>query len=327
METSSDILDLNTRGIERVAIVGVGAVGSTAAYAMVQAGVAKEIILVDLDRRRAEGEWMDLQHCVPFAQPVFLRVAAPDEVENCDFIIVTAGVAQRPGESRLNLVQRNTQVFSSLFPMISQRNPHALFLIVTNPVDIMTRVALHLSGLPARQVFGSGTVLDTARFRALISQRCGIQARHVHAYVIGEHGDSEVLVWSRASIGPFHVAEYTDFTKQPIKPEEKEEIDQSVRNAAYYIIERKGATHFAIGLATVSLAAAASVQQDSVYTVSRQCEGVFGLNGVCLSVPTLVNRSGAHTHFEIELAPNEKAALMKSAEMLDTLYHQLGLGS
>ncbi len=312
-------------GIRRVGIVGVGAVGSTAAYAMVQAGVVPEIVLTDADPRRAEGELMDLQHCVPFSQPVSLAVSAPDELENCDFIVVTAGVAQRPGESRLDLVQRNVKVFESLFPAMNKRNPNALFLIVTNPVDIMTRVALRLSGLPARQVFGSGTVLDTARFRALLSQRCGIQTRHVHAYVIGEHGDSEVLVWSRASIGPFHVAEYTDYRKISIRPEEKEQIDRDVRNAAYYIIERKGATHFAIGLATLSLLSAACVQQDSVYTVSRQCEGVFGINGVCLSVPTLVNRSGAHTHFEIELAPNEHRALLKSAEVLDATYRQLGL--
>lgn len=312
-------------GIERVAVIGLGAVGATTAYAMLQAGIGREILLADKDRMRAEGECMDLQHCLPFTQHVALRVVDTAEIHDADLVIVTAGAAQRPGESRLDLVQRNVEIFKTIFPMLSERNPSALFLIVTNPVDIMTRVTLRLTGLPPAQVIGSGTVLDTARFRTLVSGHCGILPRHVHAHVIGEHGDSEVLVWSRACIGPFRVAEYCDLHGISLNTDDIEAINREVREAAYKIIERKGATHFAIGLATVHLAEALSFNLDSVYTVSRQCEGVFGLREVCLSVPTLINRRGAHTSVELGLSDSEQEALLKSAEILDRVYEQIRL--
>ncbi len=312
--------------IDKVAIIGVGAVGATTAYAMLQAGSASEIVLVDLDRRRAEGEMMDLQHCLPFTEHAKLSVADLDEVEQCGLIIITAGAAQKPGESRLDLVQRNTRIYSGFFPLLSERNPDAAFMIVTNPVDVMTRVALKLSGLPARQVFGSGTVLDTARFRNLISQFFNILPRHVHTYVIGEHGDSEVLVWSRAMIGPFHISEYAEQRDLSLTPEVAERIEQDVRQAAYRIIERKGATHFAIGLATVRIAECLSLSQDSVLTLSRRMEGSYRLQNVCLSIPTLVSRHGAHTHFELDLSANERSALLRSAEIVDEVYQSLGLG-
>ncbi len=309
--------------LERVAIVGVGAVGSTMAYALLQAGLTHDLVLVDTNLRRAEGELMDLQHCVPFTRPAALSFSDSAGVKDCGLIIVTAGVAQKPGESRLDIAQRNADVFSGLIPALAKNNPQAIFLIVTNPVDVMTRVALKLTGFPAQRVFGSGTVLDTARFRALLSQHCRVQTKHVHAYVVGEHGDSEVLAWSRASVGPFHVAEFGEHHNVPILPEDKERITQEVRSAAARIIERKGSTHFAIGLAVVSLAEGLTQLQDSIYTVSRRCEGLFGLQDVCLSVPTLVNRAGAHTHFEIELSSGEQEAFMKSAEILDKVYTRL----
>ncbi|MBN2309004.1 MAG: L-lactate dehydrogenase, partial [Candidatus Hydrogenedentes bacterium] len=240
--------------------------------------------------------------------------------------IVTAGAAQRPGESRLGLVHRNVEIFHSFFPLLSDNNPNALFLIVTNPVDVMTRVALRLSGLPANQVFGSGTVLDTARFRTLLSHHFGIQARHVHAYVIGEHGDSEVPVWSRATIGPFHVGEYSQLHRVALTPDDKESINRAIREAAYKIIERKGSTHFAIGLAAVRLTEALSIEQKSIYTVSRRCEGAHGIRDVCLSLPTLVNRYGAEANCALELSRDEAEALIRSAEVLDQVYRQLGLG-
>jgi L-lactate dehydrogenase len=235
-------------------------------------------------------------------------------------------VAQQPGETRLQLVQRNTEIFASFMEILAKRNPHALFCIVTNPVDIMTRVALELSGLPPHQLFGSGTVLDTARFRVLIARHFDVQPRHVHAHVIGEHGDSEVLVWSRASIGPYRVGEYAQVGRQSLAPDDMERISNEVRDAAYYIIERKGATHFAIGLATVHLLEALAQQQQSIYTVSRQCEGAFGLRGVCLSLPTYLNRGGATGQLEAEISGREEDALKRSAEVLAETYDALPMG-
>lgn len=311
--------------IERIAIIGVGAVGSTTAYAMIQAGAASELILADLDRRRVEGELMDLQHCLPFTDYMAITVADVEEVAGCDLVIVTAGVAQQQGESRLNLVQRNLAVFESFMPGLAQRNPTAKFLIITNPVDVMTRIAAALTGLPDERVFGTGTVLDTARFRTLLSAHYGILPRHVHAYVIGEHGDSEVLVWSRAMIGPFHISEYGELHQISMTPQDTERIGQDVRQAAERIIERKGATHFAIGLAVVMLTDCLSRNLNAVMTVSRRVDDLYGLSEVCLSLPTLVCRQGAMTQYELPLSGHERDELLKSAEILDRVYRQLGL--
>jgi L-lactate dehydrogenase len=317
---------MRNKGIRKVAIIGVGAVGSTTAYAMIQAGAASEIDLVDLDRRRAEGEYMDLQHCLPFTDPALLQVRGMDEVSGCDAIVVTAGKAQAPGESRLDLVKRNTEIYAGFIPVLAKNNPGATLLLITNPVDVMARVAMKLSGFAPERVFGSGTVLDSARFRSLISQHCGVLPRHVHAYVVGEHGDHEVPVWSRAAIGPFHVGEYADLHKICLNPEDKERINNSVRTAAYEIIERKGATHFAIGLATVLIIEALGLDQSAVLTVSRCFEGAYRLRDVFLSMPTLVSHSGAHTQLELDLSQQEHKDMMRSAEVLDEVYQNLGIG-
>ena len=317
--------DTSQSALRRIAIVGVGAVGSTTAYAMMQAGTAPQIILVDRDRRRADGERMDLQHCLPFTEPVSLDVRDLEETTDCDMVIVTAGVNPRPGEDQIELIQRNVTIFHSLFPALARQNPNAIFLIITNPVDIMTRVALDLSGLPSHQVIGSGTLLDTVRFRTLLSHHCGILPRHVHAYVIGEHGNKEILVWSRAMIGPFHVSEHCDQQGLSLSPDDTEYIEQSVRSASVEIIERKGATHFAMGLVAVYIAEALASSQNAVFTVSRRFEGRYRLKDVCLSVPTLVDRQGAHAQCELELSHGERSALMQSAKDLDALYAKLDL--
>jgi L-lactate dehydrogenase len=310
----------------RVAIIGTGAVGSTAAYAMIQAGVAREILLTDKDRRRAEGEVLDLQHCLPFTHAADLRVRDMEDVCDCDLLVITAGAHQEPGESRLDLIQCNVGIFESFVPELARNNPSAVFMIVTNPVDIMTRVVLRLSGFPVSRVVGTGTMLDTARFRTLLSHRCGVLPRHVHAHVIGEHGDSEVLVWSRAGVGPFRVAEYCDENRIPFGPYDVEAINRGVREAAYEIIERKEATHFAIGLAVVRLTQALFSDLNAIYTVSRLCEGAFGLSDVCLSVPTLIDRTGAHTPVELGISLSEQEALLRSAQVLAETYDTLSLG-
>ncbi|MEQ8822140.1 MAG: L-lactate dehydrogenase [Sumerlaeia bacterium] len=307
----------------RIAIVGVGAVGATIAYTLLRAGTDADLLLVDVNRRRAEGEMMDLRHCLPLAGSVTLSVADLDEVKDCDLVIITAGAAQREGETRIDLVKRNTDIFAGFFPLLSNANPKALFLIITNPVDIMTRVALALSGLPPEKVIGSGTVLDTSRFRALISQHVGLSSRNVHAYVIGEHGDSEVMVWSRTSVGPFSIEEYCRQSGIGLTGDDKERINQATREAAYEIIERKGSTHFAIGTVTERLVEAMEHSEYALYTLSRRVEGYYGIEGVCLSLPTLVNGSGAVRQLELELAPEERGKLLRSAEILDKVFRDL----
>ncbi len=311
------------RGLGRVAIVGVGDVGSTTAYSLINAGAVREIVLTDVNRARADGERMDLEHCVPFTRPVNIEVRAVGEVERCDLVVVTAGAAQRPGESRLDLVQRNVDIFKTLFPALSRNNPDSIFLIVSNPVDIMTRAALKLSGLPPAQLFGSGTILDTARFRALISDHFNVSAANVHGHVIGEHGDSEVLVWSRARVGPFYADEYSGISGIPLADADKERIDRSVRRAAYEIIERKGSTHFAIGSACTRLVQSLQDPKGSLYSLSRRFEGIYGLDGVCMSIPTLVSRSGADRQIELALSGGERAALMESAEVLEEVWRNV----
>ncbi len=303
-----------------MAIVGVGAVGSTTAYALITAGAVREIVLSDINRARAEGERMDLEHCVPFMRPVNIEVRQVDEVERCDLIIITAGVAQKPNESRLALVQRNVDIFKMLFPTLTRNNPDSLFLIVTNPVDIMARVGLKLSGLAAEHIFGSGTILDTARFRSLISDHFSVSSANVHSHVIGEHGDSEVLVWSRARVGPFYVGEYSEISGVPLTEDDKARIDRSVRHAAYEIIERKGATHFAIGSACTRLVQSFQDPKGSLYSLSRQFDGLYGLHDICMSIPTLVSRKGAERQIELALSEDERAALMRCAEVLEEVW-------
>lgn len=315
-----------SRTIGRVAMLGVGAVGSTTVFAMLHARIAQEILLVDdHSRLRAEGELLDLQHTLPFSGPVNLHLATLKETCNCDLIIITAGDAQVPGETRIDLMKRNVEIFKTFFPLLSKQNPNALFCIITNPVDIMTRVVLKLSGLPPEQVFGTGTILDSARFRQNLSALFGVSTNNVHAYVIGEHGDSEVLVWSRGQIGPFTLKEYAAHKGVELNEAVMQRIDQDVRKAAYQVIQRKGSTHFAIGSGTTRLVETLSSDRHQLYTVSRALHIPGYPDGVCMSIPTEMGRKGALHPLPIVLAPNEEADLRKSAEILDDAYSKLDI--
>ena len=315
-----------SRTIGRVAMVGMGAVGSTTVYAMLHAGVAQEILLVDdHSRHRAEGELLDLQHTIPFSGPVGLRLASLEETRDCDLVIITAGAAQEPGQTRLDLLQQNVEIYRSFFPRLSRQNSNALFCIVTNPVDIMTRVALKLSGLPAEQVFGTGTVLDTARFRQNLSALFGVSTENVHAYVIGEHGDSEVLVWSRGRIGPFSLEEYAALRGMELTGEIRGRIDGDVRRAAYQIISRKGSTHFAIASATARLLETLAGDRHQLYTVCRALDLPGLPSGLCMSMPTELGRRGALRVLPLELSVGERQELEKSAQILHENYGSLGL--
>jgi len=313
-----------SQGIRRLAIIGVGAVGSAFAYALVQAGRPREIVLIDHDRRLAEGQVMDLSHCLPYGRPVKLEVGDLDTAADCDLVVITAGAAQRPGESRIDLVKRNAEIMGGFFPRLSKANPKGLFVLITNPVDVMTRLAVKLSGLSPEQVFGTGTTLDTARFRQLLSQHLSVDPRNVHAYVVGEHGDSEVLLWSNATVGPYPVEEYARRVGAPIDAAVKAAIETGVRRAAYEIIERKGMTNFAIGIATQRIFESLSSNQSTLQTVSRQLGNAYGLGDVCMALPCLLRRSGASEPMEMHLTPEEHTALMASAEKLDGVYRALG---
>jgi L-lactate dehydrogenase len=313
------------RGVHRLAIIGAGAVGSAFAFSQVTAAGARELILADIDVRRAEGQVMDLSHCVPLSRPMQIRAGGLDVVENCDMIVITAGAAQLPGESRLDLVKRNADILASMVPVLAKANPTSILCIITNPVDVMTRLAVKLSGFPKERVFGTGTVLDSSRFRLLLSLYLGVDARNVHGYVIGEHGDSEVLVWSHSSVGPYRLLPYAELVGKPLTAGMREHFTREVRTAAYQIIERKGATNFAIGVSTQRIYEAIHQNQSSMMTVCRALDGVYGFDDLCLSIPCLLTRDGVARPTPLELDPDEHRAFMASAETIDNVYRQLGV--
>jgi L-lactate dehydrogenase len=306
----------------KVVIVGAGEVGSTFAYALMINGLATDIVLIDQDRRRAEGHVMDLNHCLSFVRPAKITAGDYGDCQDASLVVVTAGAAQKPGETRLDLVRKNTDIFKDIIPQIAKHNPHIL-LIVANPVDILTYVALKLSGYSMNRVIGSGTTLDTARFRYLLSQHCGVDARNVHAYILGEHGDSEVPIWSGANIGTVSLAQYCPACERHCREDERDRIFDQVKNAAYEIIERKGATGFAIGLALVRIAETIIRNENSVLTVSSLIDGYYGIDDVCLSVPAIVNQNGIAQVLTVDLSKSEKERLQYSASVLKDLIKEL----
>jgi len=308
----------------KIGIVGSGFVGSTAAYAMVLQGVGSEFVLVDINRKLADAHAQDILHATPFAHPA--RVAAGDyeDLKGADIVVIAAGVAQKPGETRLQLLERNAQVFADVVPKVCQNAPNAILLIATNPVDVMTQVATRLSGLPPERVIGSGTILDTARFRALLGEYLGVSPQSVHAYVLGEHGDSEVLIWSEARVGGVSVFDFAKQINRPITEEVQKQIDDGVRFAAYRIIEGKGATYFGIGAGLARLARAILSDERAMLTVSILTEEVEGVAEVALSLPRIVGRQGVVTTLPVKLSEDERRALRKSAEILKQVATQLG---
>ena len=307
----------------RVAIIGTGRVGSTAAYALLLSGLAPEIVLVDLDARRAEGEAMDLMHAVPFSDPVRVWAGGYDDVEGAAVVVLAAGANQRPGETRLELLGRNAAILREIVPQVLERAPGAILLVTTNPVDVLTWATLSASALPPERVIGSGTILDTARFRSLLSQHFGVDARSVHAHIIGEHGDTEVAAWSIATIGGMPLADFQAVRGRTLDAATRERIVTDTRRAAYEIIERKGATYYAVAAGVVRIIRAILRDESGVLTVSSLLAGSYGLAGVCLSLPCIVNRSGIAQLLDPPLAPDELAALHHSAEILKSAQQSL----
>ncbi|WP_298233219.1 L-lactate dehydrogenase [uncultured Azohydromonas sp.] len=300
----------------RIAIVGAGRVGSTFAYTLAASGLVHDIVIIDADTGRAEGEAMDIAHAVPFHRPVSVRAGTLADAAGAMVTVITAGAAQRPGETRPALLQRNVEVLRGILAGVAQANPDGLLLVATNPVDALTYAALRLSGLPSGRVLGSGTVLDSARLRAELAGRYDVDPRNVHAYVLGEHGDSELVAWSTTRIANMPLQDYCALTGASCGARDLETIAVAVRDAAYEIIRRKGATNFAIAAALTRIVEAIVRDEASVLTVSTLLQGQYGIEDVCLSLPAVVGRQGVRHLLPIPLSPDEEQALRRSAEVI-----------
>ncbi|HHY87511.1 MAG TPA: L-lactate dehydrogenase [Chloroflexi bacterium] len=310
----------------RVAVVGAGNVGASFAFQLLVTGLASEIVLIDANRKKAEGEAMDLNHAAPLTHSSRIWAGDYADTAGAAITVITAGSAQRPGETRLDLAQRNTEIFRSIVTEVVKNNPNGIILVTTNPVDVLTYASLKFSGLPKNQVLGSGTVLDTARFRYLLSRRFGVDPRSVHAHIIGEHGDSEVPVWSLANIAGMRIPEYCAANNLGCVQEELEDIFRQTRDAAYEIIERKGATYYAIAAGLTRIVEAILRDQSSVLSVSSLIEDYYGINDVCLSLPTLVDAGGVEKVIRLNLDEREVHGLQESARVLRQTIESLGIG-
>jgi L-lactate dehydrogenase len=309
----------------RVAIIGTGNVGATFAYSLLSSGLSSEIVLIDANQAKAEGEAMDLMHAVPLGRPTRVWAGSYADCAGAAVTVVTAGTAQRPGETRLDLAARNTEIFRQIIPNIVKNNPEGILVIATNPVDVLTYASIKFSGLPAQRVIGSGTILDTARFRYLLSQHFDVDPRSVHAFIIGEHGDSEVPVWSLANLAGMRLPVYCAANNMHCTTEMLADIFQQTRDAAYHIIERKGATFYAIASGLTRLVEAIVRDQSTVMSVSSLIHDYYGISDVCFSLPTVIDGGGVERVIQLELDSSEQNGLIKSAEMLKNAIHQLKL--
>jgi L-lactate dehydrogenase len=301
----------------KVTVVGAGAVGSTFAYALAQSGLADEIVLIDQNEVLARGQVLDLAHGQPFFPAVSIREGNPSDYSDSQLIVITAGAAQRPGETRLELLQKNAAIMHNIVADIIEQDSDAVLLVVSNPVDVMTHVALQSGGGNRGRVLGSGTVLDSARFRHLLSTHCGVDVHNVHAYILGEHGDSEFAAWSMTHVAGIPIDEFCPICERCEDWKAKRDaIEQQVRDSAYHIIDYKGATCFAVGLALVRIARAILRRERSVLTVCTRLEGEFELQDVCLSVPCVVSETGVERIVTTNLPKDETVALRASASVL-----------
>jgi L-lactate dehydrogenase len=316
---------VHTRRRRKGAIIGAGQVGLACAYSMLIENTFDEMILVDVDRNKLEGEVMDLVHGLSFVQPVTVRAGTAADCQGADIVIITAGAKQKPGETRLELIGRNANIFKSIIPELVHYCPEAIFLIVSNPVDVMTYVTWKLSGLPSSSVIGSGTVLDTARFRYLLAQELRLDPRSIHAYIIGEHGDSEVAVWSRVNVAGMPLQALDPASGTATDPEHLDRIFTQVKTAAYEIIRRKGATSYAVGLAVTHIVQAILRDQQRVLTVSCLISGLYGIEDVYLSLPAVVDRQGVGRIVQLALSPLEEQQLKQSAQVLRQAIEEIKL--
>ena len=300
----------------KVGIIGCGFVGSSSAFALMQSGLFSEMVLNDVDTERAEGEALDISHGLPFAKPMKIYAGGYDDMMDCSIIVITAGAGQKPGETRLDLVKKNVGIFKGIIPEIAKRKYEGILLIVANPVDILTYAAIKLSGFPENRVFGSGTVLDTARLKYLLGEHLSIDNRSVHAFIIGEHGDSEIAAWSSANVSGIPLNDFCELRGHIEHDASMQRIAEDVKNSAYEIIKKKKATYYGIAMSVRRICEAIIRDEKSILPVSSMQHGEFGISGVSLSIPAIVGRQGVERGVPIDLSPEEKKELIASADTL-----------
>ncbi|WP_162164053.1 L-lactate dehydrogenase [Acholeplasma hippikon] len=308
----------------KISVIGAGNVGAATAFSLMMNKVASEIVIYDIDHKKAEGEALDIYQGTSLVAPVLVNAGTIEDTKDSDIVIITAGAAQKPGETRLDLVNKNITIYQKLIPEIVAQNPNSILLVVSNPVDILTYITWKISGFPKERVIGSGTVLDTSRFKSSIAREFNIDARNVHGYIIGEHGDSEIAVYSRTNIGGITFDEY--YKKQRIKEKGfKERIAKEVKNAAYEIISRKGYTNYAVAVAVTRICTAILRDEKSILTTSSYLDGQYHVSDVYLSTPTIIGRKGVLEILEFDLAAEEQLAFEESANIIKNMIKESNL--
>ena len=302
--------------LRKVAIVGCGFVGSASAFALMQSGLFSEMVLIDADKDKAEGEALDIGHGMPLARPMQIYAGDYDDAADAAIIIVTAGANQKPGETRLDLVKKNAAIFKSIMPEIAKRKCEGIMLVVANPVDILTYLAVKLSGMPQNKVFGSGTVLDTARLKYLLGEHLRVDSRSIHTFIIGEHGDSEFATWSTTNVSSVPLHDFCEMRGHHDHEEAMREIENSVRNSAYEIIKRKHATYYGIAMAVKRICEAVIRDEKSVLPVSSLMNNVYGIEDVALSMPAIVGKDGVECLIPEKLSSDEQHKLRESAKII-----------
>ncbi len=300
----------------KVAIIGCGFVGSASAFALLESGLFSEIVLIDANQEKAEGEALDIAHGAPFARPTKIYAGEYKDIADASIVIVTAGAGQKPGETRLDLVKKNVGIFKSVIPSITEHNKDGILLIVANPVDVLTYAAAKISGFPENRVFGSGTVLDTARFKYLLGEHLEVDSRAVHAFIIGEHGDSEIAAWSSANVSGIPVNDFCEMRGHFEHAKAMERIAEEVKNSAYEIIEKKGATYYGIAMSVKRICEAIVRDEKSILPISSIQHNNYGISDVALSMPAIVGREGVECTVPYELSKKEVEALQESAKTL-----------
>lgn len=313
---------LNSTNIRKVVVIGCGFVGAACSFALMQSGLFSEIVLIDADKNKAEEEALDISHGVSFAKPVKIYAGDYDDINDAGLIIITAGANQKPGETRLDLVKKNISIFKSILPEIKKRKFKGILLIVANPVDILTTVAIKLSGLPENKVFGSGTVLDTARLKYELSNHLNVDSRSIQAFIIGEHGDSEIAAWSSANVSGIPLNKFCEMRGHFNHDEAMRTIAENVKNSAYEIIEKKRATYFGVAMAVKRICEAIVRDEKSILSVSSLMKGNFGIEGISLSMPAIIGKNGVECLVPIQLNKNEIEKLKKSAKTLQEILTQ-----
>lgn len=310
---------------KKAAIIGCGFVGAATAFTLMQSKLFSELVLLDANHDKAVGEAEDIGHGIPFAGEMDIYAGNYDDIADCSMIIITAGANQKPNETRLDLVQKNVAIYKNILSEITKRNYEGILLVVSNPVDILTYIAQKLSGLPERRVIGSGTVLDTARLKYALSQQLDVDSRNIHSFIIGEHGDSEIVAWSSTNISGVPLDQFLEMRGHMHPDMDKQEIAEKVKNSAYDIIAKKDATYYGIAMSVRRICECMIRDEKSILPISTSMHGDFGIEDVCLSMPTILSAEGMETHIPIKLSEREQESLQQSASTLKHILAGLNL--